>query len=73
MTAQAGQEIAELKEKLVVENAKREEAEKLSSYFQESLLKVIDSFEKAKTKFAKERENLTWRAKDAEAKLALVE
>lgn len=73
MTAQAGQEIAELKERLVAETSKQETAEKLSSKFQESLLKVTDNFEKAKTDFVELEENLTRRAEEAKAKLGLVE
>lgn len=67
MLTQAGQEIAELKEEVKVEKGKREAAEKLSSDYQESLLNVTDSLEKAKTDFAKEKETLTRRAEEAEA------
>lgn len=58
MTAQAGQEIVELKEKLAAETDKRETTEKLSSDFQGSLLKVTEIFDKAKTDFAKQKEIL---------------
>lgn len=72
MLTQAGQEIAELKEEVKAEKGKREAAEKLSSDYQESLLNVTDSLEKAKTDFAKEKETLTRRAEEAEAKLGPV-
>ena len=72
LLTQAGQEIAELKEEVKAEKGKREAAEKLSSDYQESLLNVNDSLEKTKTDFAKEKETLTRRAEQAEAKLGPV-
>lgn len=55
MLTQAGQEIAELKDNFKEEKGKREAAEKLYSDFQESLLKVTENLEKAKTDFANEK------------------
>lgn len=72
MHTQASQEISELKEELKVEKGKRETSKKLSSDFQESLLNVTDSLEKAKKSFADDKEMLTRRAEEAEAKLGPV-
>lgn len=60
MLAQAGQEIVELKEEIKAEKGKWETAKKLPSDFWESLFKVTDNLEKAKTDFAMEKESLTW-------------
>lgn len=72
MLSQASQEIAELKEEVRAEKGKHEAAEKLSSDFEESLHNVTDKLEKAKTDFANEKETLTRRADEAEAKLGPV-
>lgn len=72
MSTQAGQEVTELKEKLVAEIGKCEAAEKLLSDFQESLLKVTKNLEKVKTVFSEQKDVLTRRAEAEEAKLGPV-